>query len=164
MSRGFTLAEALIASVFLAVCALGVAGSLTAASQSSANLTRATNCQALARELLEEAGSRSFTTRPNPGWASGGLNRSNFDDVADYDTYTDSTSDTNGIKTLQGTTVSFGDGASYTRSVTFRYRATPTGANAASGDFGLLTVTVTSSSGTSVTLQRLLSYNSMIKR
>ena len=159
--RAFTLAEALIASDFLAVAALGVAGTLAAASQSSEHLSESANCQGLARELIEEASSRSFTTQSNPGYKAGATNRATYDDVADYDGYTDNT--TSGIKTLDGTAVNLGDGATYTRTVAFEYRATPGGSKALSGDFGMLTVTVSTNHGTSVTLQRMLS-NSVLKR
>ena len=99
--------------------------------------------------------SKSFTTQANPGHSSGVLTRANYDDMGDYDGYTDNT--TAGIKTLQGTKVDFGDTATYTRTVSFDYRTTPGGAKVASGDFGLATVTVTSGGGASVKLQRLFS-------
>ena len=37
-----------------------------------------------------------------------------------------------------------GDGVTYTRTAAFEYRATPGGSNVSSGDFGMLTVTVSS--------------------
>jgi Tfp pilus assembly protein PilV len=151
----FTLAEALIASVFLAVTALGVAATLAAASQQAQDLAQSANCQALARELIEEVSSKSFTTQPNPGWSNGGRDRSTFDDAADYDGYTDTS--TTGIKTLQGTVVNFNDGATYTRTVAFEYRTTPNGSKVSSGDFGMVTVTVTASTGISSQLQAMLS-------
>src|SRR4051812_36526544 len=114
-ARGFTLAEALIASVFLAIAVLGVASTLAASSRTAANLSQCGNCQALARGLLEEVSSKSFTTQPNPGFSAPALDRSTYDDIGDYDTYTDNT--TSGIKTLQGTAVDFGDSVIYTRTV-----------------------------------------------
>src|SRR4051812_19233419 len=109
MRRGFTLAEALIASVFLAIAVLGVSGTLTAASQEAQNLSNTANCQSLARELIEEISSKSYTTQPNAGYLAGGLNRANYDDIADYKSYTDSTTASGGLKTLQGTQVDLGD-------------------------------------------------------
>ena len=161
MRRGFTLAEALIASVFLAIAALGVAGTITAAAQEAARFSQSGNCQALARELIEEISSKSFTTQSGTGWSASNTDRSTYDDAADYNGYTDNS--TSGIKTLQGTAVSFGDSATYTRTVAFEYRATPGGVAVSSGDFGMATVTVTSNGGVSVTLQRLLG-NSPVKR
>src|SRR6478735_3442131 len=114
-TRGFTLAEALIASVFLAIAVLGVASTLAASSRTSANLSQCGNCQALARELLEEVSSKSFTAQPNPGYSAAAVNRATYDDIGDYDTYTDNT--TSGIKTLQGTAIDLGDGVAYTRTV-----------------------------------------------
>src|SRR5438874_12137326 len=87
--RGFTLAEALIASVFLAVATLAVAGTLAASSQQARQLSQSGNCQSLARELIEEVTGRSFTAQPNPGWSSNAHDRSTYDDAADYDGYTD---------------------------------------------------------------------------
>src|SRR4051812_30197655 len=116
---GFTLAEALLASVFLAVSAVGVAGTLAAASKTTQHLSQNANCQGLARELIEEIASKSFATQPNAGYSAGTHARTNYDDMADYDGYTDNT--TSGITTLQGTTVNFGDNATYTRTVSFDY-------------------------------------------
>ena len=155
ITRGFTLAEALIASVFLAIAALGVAGAMNAAAQQAIQAKQSTGCQVLAKELMEEVASKSFTTQANPGHSSGVLTRYTYDDMGDYDGYTDNT--TAGIKTLQGTAVDLGDGATYTRTVSFDYRTTPGGSKVASGDFGLATVTVTSGGGASVKLQRLFS-------
>jgi Tfp pilus assembly protein PilV len=153
-SRGFTLAEALIASAFLAIATLGVSVALQTAAKQSIFVRESANCQALARELIEEMTSRSFVAQTNPGYSSGATDRATYDDVADYDGYTDNS--TSGIKTLQGTTIDFGDSAVYTRTAKFEYRTSTNGAKAASGDFGMATVTVKSSSGASVTLQRFL--------
>jgi|SRR5581483_3695253 len=160
--RGFTLAEALIASVFLAIATIGVAGTIAASSHATQQLSQSANCQALAKELLEEVSSKSFTTQPNQGYSAGTTSRVNYDDVADYNGYTDNS--TSGIKTLDGSTVAFGDGATYTRTVAFEYRASPGGTATSSGDFGLVTVKVTSSTGPSITLQRVLSNSSYARK
>jgi hypothetical protein len=128
---------------------------LTTAAKQSAYVRESATCQALARELIEEMSSRSFVAQANPGYSNGATNRATYDDIADYDGYTDNS--TEGIATLQGTAINFGDGGTYTRSAKFEYRATPSGAKAGSGDFGMATVTVKSAAGSSVTLQRLLS-------
>jgi len=78
-----------------------------------------------------------------------------YDDAADYNGYTDNT--TSGIKTLSGTTINLGDNATYTRTAAFEYRATPNGAAAGTGEFGMATVTVASNGGMSTQLQRLMS-------
>jgi Tfp pilus assembly protein PilV len=153
--RGFTLAEALIASVFLAIAAVGVAGTLAASSRTSEKIGQYANCQSLARELLEEVSSKSFVVQTNPGYSAGTHVRTNYDDMTDYDGYTDNT--TTGIKTVAGAAITFGDNATYTRTVAFEYRVTPGGAKVSSGDFGMITVTVTSSGGASITIQRLVS-------
>jgi hypothetical protein len=115
----------------------------------------------LARELLEEMTARSFTQQPLPGYSSGALTRLNYDDVTDYDGYTDNTN--KGITTLQGMPITIGDGVTYTRTASFSYRSTPGGANTSSGDFGIASVTVSTPDGVSVTLQRVLS-NSIAAR
>src|SRR5437660_12418978 len=82
-ARGFTLAEALIASGLLAVATLAVAGTLAASSQQARQLSQSGNCQSLARELIEEVTGRSFTAQPNAGWVSNAHDRSTYDDAAD---------------------------------------------------------------------------------
>ena len=130
-------------------------GAMNAAEMQSKQAKQSINCQLLARELMEEVASKSFTTQANPGHGAGVNARTNYDDMGDYDGFTDNT--TNGIRTLQGTLIDLNDGAIYTRTVSFDYRTTPGGSKVASGDFGLATVTVTSGGGASVTLQRLFS-------
>ena len=144
----------MIASVFLAISVVGVSSALMASSDESRQIDESTTAQGLARELLEEMTARSFTQQPNPGYSAGIHTRLNYDDVADYDGYTDNT--TTGITTLEGTTVTIGDGVTYTRMASFSYRTTPGGSKTSSGDFGLASVTVSSPDGVSVTLQRLL--------
>ena len=161
-ARGFTLAEALVASVFLAVAVVGVAGTLSASSQNMEQLGQYANCQALAKELCEEVASKSFTVQPNLGYSAGITSRTNYDDMPDYDGYTDNS--TTGIKTLQGTLIDFGDSANYTRKAAFEYRTTPGGSKVASGNFGMITITVTSSNGASVTLQRMVSNTNVTRR
>jgi Tfp pilus assembly protein PilV len=153
-TSGFTLAEAMIASVFLAVAVMGVCSAITASSNQSRQLDETANAQSLARELLEEMTSKSFTAQPNGGWTGGTHTRNNYDDVADYNNYTDNTTD--GIKTLQGTAIDLGDNVSYTRLAKFEYRTTPGGSAVSTGDFGMATVTVTSANGTVVKLQKLM--------
>ncbi|HEX3358509.1 MAG TPA: hypothetical protein VHS31_16160 [Tepidisphaeraceae bacterium] len=142
--------------MFLAISALGIAATLAATQQQAESLAQSSNCQTLARELIEEVSSKSFTVQPNAGWSNGGRDRSTFDDAADYDGYTDNS--TTGIKTLQGNVVNFNDGATYTRTVAFEYRTTPNGSRVGSGDFGMVTVTVTASTGVSSQLQAMLSF------
>ena len=153
-NRGFTLIEAMIASVFLAISVVGVSSALMASSNQSRQTDETSTAQGLAHELLEEMTARSFVAQPNQGHSAGVISRLNYDDVADYDGYTDNT--TTGITTLQGTPIAIGDGVTYTRTAAFEYRATPGGSKITSGDFGMATVTVTTPEGTSITLQRFL--------
>src|SRR5690349_12721675 len=58
---GFTLAEALLASVVLAVAVLGISQLTGASSQQSEALRQDARAVALARELMEEIASKPFT-------------------------------------------------------------------------------------------------------
>ena len=108
---GFTLAEALIASVVLAISAMAIANSMAACDKSQEWLQQSVNCQGLAKQLVEEISSRSFSVEPNPGYSTGHTNRALYDDVADYNGYTDNSASSAGITTLSGTKISFNDGA-----------------------------------------------------
>jgi prepilin-type N-terminal cleavage/methylation domain-containing protein len=157
-SRGFTLAEALIASVILAIAVVGISTTLMASARQTQQLGAMSTSQGLARELLEEVTSRSFTTQPAAGYPvqHDATKRSQYDDLGDYDGYTDNT--TAGIKTLQGDLVSLNDGATYTRSVSVTYGACP-GACSESPqpqDCCTVTITVTSDRGPTVVLQKSL--------
>ena len=163
-SGAFTLAEALIASVVLSVAVLGVSGVLTAATGNARRMSDFVGAQLLARSLMEEIVARPFTapTSSNSGCRDGNLNRSTYDNIADYDGYQDSTDPTTATTratTSGGTTIDLGDTGTFTRKVAFEYRNNPGGPAVAggTGNFGLITVTVTSSSGDSVTLYRLVS-------
>jgi len=149
--RAFTLAEALIASVVLAISVLGVAAALACSSQQSMATDEAAITTALGKQLLEEIAAKPFPiagVTTNPGWSAGNHNRATYDDAADYNGYTDTTP----ITTLSGVTIN--PGATYTRSVTFTQRINPSD-TPGNGDFGLITVTVTGPSGATTLLSRI---------
>ncbi len=154
--RGFSVAEALTASVILAVAVVGIAGPLTAAGEQARVSQENSTAAVLARELMEEIASKPLldggtTCHLGPETAAGETTRANFDSADDYHGYHDGSSD---MTTLGGTRLSIAPG--YSRDVTVEYRATPSGASASSGDFGLVTVCVTTPHKQVVKISRLL--------
>jgi Tfp pilus assembly protein PilV len=157
--RGFTLAEALIASVVLALSVVGIASALACSSQQAIATDEAAVTTALGKQLLEEIASKPFpiaNVTTNPGWSAGNHDRSTYDDAADYNGYTDSTP----ITTLSG--VSINPGGTYTRSVTFTRRVNPSD-TPGDGDFGLITVAVTDPSGATTLFSRLISNVTVVR-
>jgi Tfp pilus assembly protein PilV len=157
--RGFTLAEALIASVVLAVSILGIASALACSSQQSMATDEAAVTTALGKQLLEEIAAKPFPipgVTTNPGWSSGSHDRSTYDDVADYDGYTDSTP----ITTLSGAIIN--PGPTYTRIVSFVQRINPSD-TPGDGNFGLITVSVTGPLGATTRFSRIVANLTMVR-
>jgi type II secretory pathway pseudopilin PulG len=149
--RGFTLAEALIASVVLALSVVGVAATMASSSAQSESTNEASITTALGRQLIEEITAKPFPitgVTTNPGWPTS-HDRSTYDDAADYNGYTETTP----ITTLGGYTID--PGGRYTRTVTFTQRVNPSDTPGA-GDFGLITVTVTGPSGAQTIFSRIV--------
>lgn len=156
VAAGLTVIEALLAAAVLLVCVLGVSMTLGASATQVQTLQTTVTCGILGQELLEEITSKPFPiagVTTNPGWDQGQHNRAQYDDVGDYDGYTDSTP----LKMLDGTAIDSTPPITYTRSVTFSYMSSPSGPTAPSGPFGLVTVTVTPSVGAPVTFVRVVS-------
>jgi len=150
---GFTLAEALIASVVLALSVVGIASALACSSQQAIVTNQAAITTALGKQLLEEIAAKPFPisgVTTNPGWSEGNHNRATYDDAADYNGYTDQTP----ITALSGATID--PGGLYTRSVTFVQRVNPSD-TPGNGDFGLITVTVTDPTGAATLFSRIVS-------
>ena len=155
--RGFTLIEALIASFIVAVATVGIGSMLAASSQSSGAMNDSSISQALARQLMEEIASKTIedsTGAISLGHESGETSRAAYDQIDDYNGYTDTT---DSIQMLDGTTVDLGNGQTYTRAVDVQYRLTPSGAASVSSSapFCVVTVTVTASDGKPIKLARL---------
>ena len=157
--RGTSLAEALLASAVLAVAVVGVAGPLIAAHEQSQTADEQNVAMILARQLMEEIAAKPLcdaggvcSRGPESGIGESG--RSKFDSADDYHGYSDNTQD---MTLLSGMAVSLHSERPYSRSVSMEYRATPAGAAAASGDFGLVTVSVTTPGNQVIKLSRLLS-------
>ena len=155
--RGFTLAESLIACSVLAVAAVAIVAPILASRQQAAAADANGVAVALARQLLEEIAAKSFAdpTDGNTVLGPGGTetSRSLFDNPDDYHGYSDSTP---GLAMVGGTSVSLPGSMQYTRTVTVEYRSGPSGPVVTSGDFALVTVTVTPSKGAAVQLSQLL--------
>ena len=94
--KGFTLAEAMIATVVLGIAAAGVLLPFTSGAAVRAEGTRRTLAAKLAGDLMEEIVSRPFHDPDgtsydyNPGPEAGENTFSDFDNVDDFDGYTES--------------------------------------------------------------------------
>lgn len=158
--RGFLLIEAMIASVVLAVAAIGVATLLATSYQNTAAMRESAIATSLARQMLEEIAAKPLTNpdgTESTGPDAGQITRSQYLSAGNYNGFSDSTTT---MTTAAGEAVSAGDGGVFIRTVTVTYESNVTGTTAASGDFALVTVTVTGPLKQSVTLSRLLTKTS----
>jgi type II secretory pathway pseudopilin PulG len=145
--KGFLLFEAMIASVILAVAAMGIVSLLLAAQEQQTALQEQSTAVLLAKQLMEEIAAKPFGSATPSGV------RSTAQYANQYNGYQDTT---NAIRTLSGETISPGDGQTFTRKVTIANAPTPTGSTAPLSDLQLVTVTVTAPSGQKVSLSKLL--------
>jgi Tfp pilus assembly protein PilV len=147
-SRGFMLLEAMIASVVLAVAAIGIASLLLAAHEQQQTIQETNTATLLARQLMEEIAAKPLGTYPPTSIPT---SRSQFTTASQYSGYSDSTD--SGITTLSGESVPFATSGNYTRSVSITSATvTQTDPN----DVCLVTVKVTTPSGKSVSLSKWL--------
>ena len=164
LRTGFTLVECLVASVYLSIAVAGIAGALTFAMQQDVQLDTDAAALSLGRQLMEEIAARPFdapVSGDHAGWNAGNADKSTYDNVADYNGYTDGT--TPGATSGQGTSAV--RQLTFTRTVAFEYRSTPSGAASVSGDFGMVTVTVAADgAGTPVVLHRLVSKYPVVRQ
>ena len=158
--RGFTLAECLIASVVLSVTVFGVCGALTTASAQVSAMEVEAHSLSLARQLSEEIAARSFdppASNDNPGWPQGSALRVFYDNIADYnglvEYFEPPSTATGAIDTLE-----------YMRATSVQFRSSPSGPADASGDYAMITVTVTPSANAgSFTLKRLVTRTNIVR-
>jgi len=159
---GFTLLEALIAAVVLAIGVVGVSATLTASTQQSKAMATDTTAQMLARELMEEVAAKPFNP-PNagdqPGAQQGNTHRETYDNLADYNGYQDATP----LKSLAGDVIDTGDGVTYFRTVGVEFRNTPSGGPVSLGDFAMVTVTVKANGGRTISINRLVTNVNLIR-
>jgi prepilin-type N-terminal cleavage/methylation domain-containing protein len=158
---GFTLAESLIASVVLAIAAIGVFQTLAACAQQSQSFDFESAETAMGRSLLEQIAARSFdspTTNDHPGYSAANPTCDAYDDIGDFENYTDTIAadevDESGatLRTLH-----------FTRTVTVEFREAPSGGamttRSAATPFAMVTIVVTPPDGVSAaptTLCRLM--------
>ena len=160
--RGFSIAEAMMASTLLAIAVVGIAGPLGAASEQSKQGEERGAALVLARELMEEIIAKPLCdggTTCHLGPEAGETDRSKFDSADDYHLFHDTTKE---LKNLAGQTIGFSQDWVYTRDVTVEYRTSPTGASVSAGDFGLVTVSVTTPHKQVVQIWRLLCKESLV--
>jgi hypothetical protein len=155
---GFTLVEALMASIVLSILVFGMGAELCAANEQAAFLQNEATSVALGRQLLDEIvckplanPSTGITTPTSTALTE---SRSLFVAVGDYNLYSDTGS---AMSMLSGTTVDGTSGQNFTRSVSVTLSAKPSGDSASpTSDFGLVTVTVTAPGNESVVLSRVV--------
>ncbi|MBK8270841.1 MAG: prepilin-type N-terminal cleavage/methylation domain-containing protein [Planctomycetes bacterium] len=92
--RGFTLAEALLASTILAIIAATATLPFSAGVQNATEAGRMEQAVELGESMMEEVLARSFfgpsQTTPTPGPESGETTRMNYDSVDDFAGYSES--------------------------------------------------------------------------
>jgi len=153
----FTLVETLMAAAILAATVAAVVAPISASYMQIEMAQDASIAASLARQLLDEITSKPYvdptdwstSLGPEPDETSRAL----FDNVDDYHGYADSTS---ALRELDGTDVKLSSSQNFQRSVRVEYRASPQGPAAQSGDYAMVTVTVTGPGGQSVTASRLV--------
>jgi prepilin-type N-terminal cleavage/methylation domain-containing protein len=154
---GFTLIEAMIASTIVAVAVVGVAGLMAASSAQSMYSRETSIAVLLGRQLMEEIASKPLLDPTDGsrtlGPESGETSRTLYDNVDDYNDYFDKS---DAIKTASGDWYALGDGQIYQRKVWVEYRATPSGALDPAGNFAMVTVVVSTPSGQTIRLYRLM--------
>jgi Tfp pilus assembly protein PilV len=144
---GFLLIEAMIASVILAVAAMGIVSLLLSAKEQQTAIQENSTAVLLAKQLMEEIIAKPF------GSSTPTVARASITYANQYNGYQDSTT---AMSTLSGESVTPGDGEVFSRKVTITNAPTPTGSGAPTSDLQLVTVTVTTPSNQTVTLSRLL--------
>jgi prepilin-type N-terminal cleavage/methylation domain-containing protein len=166
LRRGFTLAESLIASVVLATAVVGVASALAVSSSQATATDVDTRSVALARQLMEEILSRPFaapSVGDQPGWSAGNHVKASYDNIADFNGYTDTVSPAAAAVSSPKRELA-ASRVSYARQVSFEYRNSPSGAAVVSGEMGLLTVTIApAGTGSPYVLHRLVTRCTMLR-
>jgi MSHA pilin protein MshD len=159
--RGFTLAEGLIAVLVLAIAVGAMMGPISASYQQTRTVQQTTTAITMAQQLLDEILSKPFIDPSDLSTTLGPeadeLSRAAFDNIDDYNGYHDSTntSASDAMKTASGTTIAWNSSDTYSRAVTIEYRATLDGPPVASGDYLVVSVTVTMPHNNKVTVQRM---------
>jgi len=161
--RGFTLAEAMIASVVLAIAVVGISSVLAASYKQSSVRGNTSTALALAQQLMEEIASRPMSVAAGqtdqPGWSTGHTDRTQYDTIGDYNGYTD----TSGAVAADGATFDLGNGDAYTRTVSVQSNALPSGFSGTASDFVLVTVTVSMPHSQSLSISQLFTRTNLLR-
>jgi len=161
-SRGFTLAEALLAVVVLSVAVGGIMAPISASYQQTRTVKQTTTAISLAQQLLDEILSKPFVDPTDLSTTLGPEadepSRASFDNIDDYNGYHDSTGSnaSDAMKTSSGAAVTWSGDDVYSRNVSVEYRATADGPAVASGDYLVVTVKVTMPHNHQVSVQRMV--------
>jgi prepilin-type N-terminal cleavage/methylation domain-containing protein len=148
---GFTLMEGLIASVVLAILALGVIGSVSTAYEQSEYVHDGATAITLARQLMDEIVSKPYSSS-NP-LGTGGT-RSTFTNVCAYNKYSDASES---MPLLSGGTLDVTGSESYARSVSVAEGNKPSiDTLSPATDFATVTVTVTYPNGQTVSIPEIV--------
>jgi Tfp pilus assembly protein PilV len=172
----------MIACVILAVAMVGIGGSLSATVKQSAAVEQDSTALLLARELMEEIVAKPYmdptsatiTTATvaaanQTAAASASLGhavpaRAALNDVGDYNGYTDTIDSSHLATSLQGATASVTNNRKYVRAVAVQFRTSPSGTAVTSGDFAMITVTVTTQTGQTVSISRLATNTTLLQQ
>jgi prepilin-type N-terminal cleavage/methylation domain-containing protein len=148
---GFTLLEGLIASVVLAVLALGVVGSVSTSYQQSQSVRASSTAVTLARQLTDEIVSKPYD--PTDALGAGGV-RSTFTGVSAYNGYSDNS---DALPLLEGGSLDVTGEDNYVRQASVVVGAKPSIDTASPAtDFAIVTVNVTCPDGQIVSIPELV--------
>jgi hypothetical protein len=149
--------EGLLASAILAVAAAAMLFPFTVGAQNNSIVVDQAAAVNLAEALMEEILSKPFYDpqgASSPGPESGETNRSLFDNIDDYDNYSESAG---AMVDSSGEAISDASLSTYGRSVDVSYTYVPGQDTGEDPTFATVTVTVTSGEKTVHTLTRLVS-------
>mgnify|MGYP005840445647 CR=1 FL=1 len=150
---GFSLLEAMIASAVLGIAVAGLAVALAAAHQNERFARERGRMLQVGRALLEDIAATPFLAPAignKPGYAQGELDRSKYDDVFDFNGYSDAIP----LDDLTAEIAADKDVPRLIRRVMVRPRSDPSTDTASplTANFAYVGVTVTGPSGDSITL------------
>jgi hypothetical protein len=145
----------MIAVTILGAAVIGIVSPLCA-SHVEVDARAQTNASlSLARQLLEEIGAKPYLGTDgliHNGPDAGMTTRAAYTSQGNYNGYSDSTSS---LTMLDGTSVSLGLPVVYRRSVGVQYLSSRTGTASSTGDYALITVTVSATNLPTVSLSRM---------
>ena len=151
----------MIAVVILAAAVVGIAGTLAATYQQQKNQVSASEATQLARQLLEEISAKPFIysgSDDKPGYSAGNKNRNDYDEIDDYNGFTDVSTE---IATLSGEKAAIGSAGPYTRSVKVVLGPLPPGHATTqpsdSQNFKTVTITVTRPNAPPIVVSKVFS-------